>query len=99
MGRHIFVVMATIALFGRARQRGVGLRHKKVRHACTGLGAGGSYGSGMGGSSIDGGGLMQVEGVLLAQPVLPSRLKHGSCRKATPASRLLCRRSWAGVYL
>ena len=57
MGRHIFVVMATIALFGRARRRGVGLRHKKVRHACTGLGAGGSYGSGMGGSSIDGGGL------------------------------------------
>jgi len=36
MGRHIFVVMATIALFGRARRRGVGLRHKKVRHACTG---------------------------------------------------------------
>ena len=57
MGRHIFVVMATIALFGHARRRGVGLRHKKVRHACTGLGAGGSYGSGIGGSSIDGGGL------------------------------------------
>ena len=28
--------------------------------------------------------LVQVEGVLLAQPVLPSRLEHGSCRKATP---------------
>jgi hypothetical protein len=63
------------------------------------LGASGSLGSGIGGSSAGGGGgsntggggLSEGGGALLAQPVLPSRLEHRSRRKATPASRLLCR--------